>query len=311
MRLIHIGCHKCGSTFIQDEVLPRLRRARAAWCSDGPYGGRFRKLAKEFFALVHCDDLYFEGALRENVYGAIRRGLGGGEADVLSWEGLSGHHTFVLGQGYQIRHTAHRLHDIFPEAGILILIRNQRDFLRSYYKDDLVFGFSAPFEAWLEWRKRYHMLNYPRYSHLIATYQEVFGRDQVCVLPFERLFQPNVLRGAFEAFGVPTDGFEDVNWSRRHNPSFGRWGLAGFRLLGRLGGSKLTHLDEEPPLYRRWRWRWGRRVDRAVSLISSNAPALDFVGYEEFLREWYGEDNRRTEAMTGLDLSALGYPLVG
>lgn len=303
MRMIHVGCHKCGSTFIQDEIFPRLRKVRAVSCSDGR---DFPALHDAFFALVHCDDLYFD-PLRDRVYGSIRDRLAPHEC-VLSWEGLSGHHTFALGQGYQIRHIARRLRDLFPEAGILIVIRNQKDLVRSYYMDDVTYGFSISFPDWIAWRRRYHALNYPKYAALIETYQRLFGRDRVRVLLFEEMFNPDLLRRTFESFGVDPAGIEEANLGRRHNPSLGPVGLLGARFVNLRLGSKLNMCDVESRGYHLWRWRYADRLDRLAKRLGLRLPGVEFAGYRDFLREEFAEDNRRASALIGRDLAAAGYP---
>lgn len=301
MRLIHIGCHKCGSTFIQDEVFRKLRNP---WAVHPGHTKGFLDLLREWFDLVYCADPYFETE-KDRVYSAIRSRITSPEA-ILSWEGFSGHGS-ALGQGYHIPHIARRLRELYPEAGILIIIRNQRTFIASIYKDDVTYGITVPFREWFEWRERYSAHNYVKYSVLIETYQRLFGRSRVRVLLFEELFSEEVFRRLFEEFGVDPAGLEHVDFRRRHNPSFGRLAFLGTLLVNRFAGSKLNLCDRESWLYGRWRWRYAPKIDRWAKRWAWNRLSFDFPGLDERLRKLYHEDNLRTSELIGRDLQAVGY----
>ena len=112
---------------------------------------------------------------------------------VISRERLSGS---LRGGGYDSVYLADRLLAMFPQAKILLVIREQKAMIYSSYKQMVKGGYSLTLRELLGLeqrdKQRLHLFDLSRfeYHHLIEYYFSLFGRDQVLVLPYE-LFRGN------------------------------------------------------------------------------------------------------------------------
>lgn len=175
--LIHIGYHKTGTTFLQTGLFRSPGFVRA-W----PASTLREKL-------VNVSELSFdpEGA-RADLLAAAHDDRPPGTVLVASDERLSG--TPHAG-GFDSALIARRLAQVFPEAKVLIGIREQADAVYSVYQQYVRDGGSASVWAYLHPRAPTQVPQ-PRaehweYDRLIALYQDLFGRERVLVLPFEWL----------------------------------------------------------------------------------------------------------------------------
>ena len=111
----------------------------------------------------------------------------------ISSEGLSGMGYGSFNNGALIKVIANRIKNIFPNAKIIIIIRNQKAALESLYKDDVKYGYLNDFKSWFIGKRNNCGLDYFKYSKMIEVYQEIFGNDNVKVLLFEKLFNLDYL----------------------------------------------------------------------------------------------------------------------
>ena len=85
---------------------------------------------------------------------------------------------------------ANRLKAIFPEAKILVSIRNQSKMIDALYKQYIFQGGGHSFQAFLKDTIRsslFFNLDYLKFDALIAHYEAHYGRDNILVLPYELL----------------------------------------------------------------------------------------------------------------------------
>ena len=306
MRFIHVGCHKCGSTFIQEEVLPKLRGIEIIFPSEESL--LFQQLKPDLFRLVHTADLYFDEDLKARTFENIRRYTAYDNC-CMSWEGLTGHRSMVVMPGFQIEFIAKRLKELFPQTIIFLVLRNQSEFLKSYYKDDATYGLCASFDKWLSYQQRYAGLNYARFSPLVELYQRLFGKEQVVVALFEELFRRDTFEDLFNRAGVDPAGLDDVDYQKRHNAALGGLSLEIMQILSRYGNSKLALADEESEWYRRWRFHYGPLLDKwCKETGTASVEIAQPPGYDALLKDLYHEDNLRTSKLIGRDLREFGYP---
>jgi hypothetical protein len=237
-----------------------------------------------------------------------------GHQPVLSNERLSGSpHT----GGHDSRIVAERLKATFPDAQILIVIREQRRIIQSAFVQYVSVGGPLPFEQYANpprrGRKRvpWFRFEFFEYHHLIEHYQRLFSPEAVLVLPFEQLRTDAV--GFVAAIaghaGVPAlasvpAGRVNVSTSalavavkRRANRLLVRDGLnpAGWLDGDRVNGG-LRRAAER--LARATPSSLRDRADRRLTLKVDT-----IVGGDR-----YRESNARTAALTGLDLAKWGYP---
>ncbi len=166
---LHIGYHKTGTTFLQRRILPKVCD-NALIATDVSYVAESEAYDPDAFV----DDL-------------CRQGLdANGGKTVVSQEVLSGR-----GDGNPIWDPLRiraRLAETFSQAKVLIVVRNQFDYVLSPYAYRVVIrglerrSLDGFLEKRFEWLKRIL-----RYDRLVARYQGQFGRERVLVLPYELL----------------------------------------------------------------------------------------------------------------------------
>lgn len=314
--LIHIGYHKTGTTWLQRRLFPRtdlgltLSHAKAAVV--GP--------------LITPNALDFDPvACRAAFEPELRAAWSASLLPVISHERLSGE---VHIGGRDSRDTAERLRATFPEARVLIGIREQREMIGSIYAQfvkgsgawSLSHYLNPPVRAAVRFKYGHFDPDHFRYDRLIAHYQRLFGRDGVVVLPYESFradpvaFVSDLLRSA--GLGVDPGTLASLPFDERVNRSLSVLGTAFKRRLNILCGPRTGF--NTTPLWpgdhaRNMRLRdLAFRVDRRLPDSWKKAAearvrkriADQFAGY-------YADSNARTAALTGLDLASLGYDLPG
>jgi hypothetical protein len=180
--LVHIGYHKTGTSWLQRDV---FRNAGAG------FSVVTRKKALRQ-ALVSCNPFEFDPEItRGNFEPRIREIETQNLVAVLTHEGLSGN---PHRGGLDSKTIADRLAAVFPNARVLVGIREQTSMLISLYKQYVKRGGVATFKQYANpssvgsvlgaVRFRFDFLEYHR---LIGYYQDLFGAANVLVLPQELL----------------------------------------------------------------------------------------------------------------------------
>jgi len=180
--LLHIGFHKTASSLLQQRLFDRAELGLRLLEND-------RRRIHDAFVLrgaLEPVDPEMQAALRAEAAEAAASGL----SLVVSHERLSG---YPASGGFDQGMIAERLKAVFPEARVLILIREQRAMLYSMYLQTLSDGgvlglkrFLAPPEPGLL-RAPLFRFDFYDYDRVIARYQALFGAENVLVLPFEAL----------------------------------------------------------------------------------------------------------------------------
>lgn len=309
--LIHIGLHKTGTSYLQRLIFDDVR---AGFRSPVP-----RLLLRETF--VTSDAFSFEPELaRSHLSKFLTSNHPEETVTVLSHEQFSGQ---PAGGGYGLRRRerevgrkelADRLYDTFPDARILMVIREQRAMLRSIYKwmvcgwegrlsatprqfldqSPLMDGYSPLFNG-----------KYLEYHHLVQYYQQRFGTTNVLVLPYEWLAENRVdfvnqIR-TFVGLRTITSAPE-----ARVNPGSPATLCAIQRNLNRLLAS--PNRPGRRSLPERYAAALARRtgalLPRHLNALVENRLVEQFEAWAE---ERYALSNRKTTEITGLDLPSLGY----
>jgi hypothetical protein len=177
--LIHIGYHKTGTSWLQKEFFENPLTGinslakyhhRAEWITE---------FVKPFY-------LYDQNNVKKLIKQSYKRN----KLNALSLERLSG---YPSTGGYDSLENAHRLKSLFPNAKILIVVREQRSMISSHYMEYLKANGAEKLEE-LFTPNRFYLIRNPifqleffNYNHLIKIYDELFTKDNVLVLPFELL----------------------------------------------------------------------------------------------------------------------------
>lgn len=296
--LLHIGYHKTGTSWLQQCVF------------SNPEAG-FTKIAG-LRTLARANPFAFEP---EGIRAEVKRKIGRAQArdliPVLSNERLSGH---PHSGGYDSKIIADRLAAVFPNARVLVVIREQADMLTSIYKQYLKKGGAGSFRQYVTappdaGRMPLFRFDFLEYHRLVGYYQELFGATNVLVLPYELLAtQPDVFLEQIGGFlGVPVTG----RWEhQRVNVSPSALSLSLKRHAARW--IVRTSLNPSPPFEI---YEANEALLRICYKLDAIVPAVLQARYE---RRWhrfaesevdtrYGISNAITSKLTSIDLRAFGY----
>jgi hypothetical protein len=231
---------------------------------------------------------------------------------VISHEDLCGYPVYSRYYGHQV---ADRLHATFPEAKILITIREQKSVLRSLYGQYVRQDGEWPIEMFLGSGAEppgfapICRLDHLEYDLLASHYARLFGQEQVLVLPYELLkaspieFQQRIhdfagtgaMAKSTHSRELVGHGALTLRWLRRLNrvvrlrPDWdGNWRTLPLSVRAKAKVAKL--MDKVFPTYlqRAEEKRLNAFIDRRVA------------GY-------YGESNRRLQKLCEFDLASFGY----
>lgn len=193
---IHIGYPKTASTTLQKDIFPAIKNTK--------YLGKYYKPLKKFLsdditeslkAIVSQDSISFnQKCVERKLKNGIEEVRGNNEKVILSFEDFAQN---VVDRGV----VAERLFGIFPDAKILIIIRNQIDTLQSMYTFMLMhlgkninLSYGGPsvqtFERWITEQESFmsrSFISTLNYYEFITKYWQLFGREKVTVLFFEDL----------------------------------------------------------------------------------------------------------------------------
>lgn len=301
--LLHIGYHKTGTTWLQ----------RVFFCNDE---SRFVLPWKRFDLnewVVAPNGLVFDAdALRPSFDAGFEEAERDERIPVISNERFSGN---PHSAGWDSRHLADRLRALFPEARVLIMIREQQSMIRSIYYQYVREGGPLSLERYLEppkaggYRVPLFDFEYYAYHRLIGYYQNLYGPDRVLVLPYEmmRASLDDLTREICAFAGARVPSHLEKEW---RNVGLSAPSVALKRRLNLL--FVRDRVNPGAPL----------SFSRANSLLLRGAAGLDGllpasirepleekvrVHIEAAVGDRYRESNRRTAELTGLDLGAYGY----
>lgn len=181
--LIHVGMPRAASTLLQQQVFPRMEGFAFFGVDVTHYGRPFRQM-------LYSDDTLFDPADFAKAVTGIR------EKDaVISNELFSGQSAYLNATNRS--RTARRLAAAFPEGEIIILLRNQRELLRSLYSIGVYAGNHMAPEAFVHFDtaeseragaptyRPTEMVEIYRYLPLITLYRGLF--EKVHVMLYEDL----------------------------------------------------------------------------------------------------------------------------
>ncbi|UCH15518.1 MAG: hypothetical protein JSV22_06025, partial [Bacteroidales bacterium] len=130
--IIHIGYPKTATSWLQKEFFPRASNLTVANRKH-----IFRKIIEPYDFIINYDEI--RAWINKNYSGKV----------LFSDHGFTGtNHSFGI-RNYLIRENAYRLNKIFPEAKIIIFIRNQPDIIASTYLQYLKAGGTYPVSKFL------------------------------------------------------------------------------------------------------------------------------------------------------------------
>jgi hypothetical protein len=305
--LIHIGFHKTGSTWLQKQLF-----------ANGENGfttetGRPRHHI--VYDFVKADAFQFRpNEIRASYAHHIARAQGTGKTLALSHERLSG---YPSSGGHDRKLIADRLSATFPDARVLIVLREQRSLIGSMYSQHITDGgtgsirtFLASPEPQLERRPKFRLATY-EFDGLISYYRQLFGRRHVLVLPYEMLGKdPGKFVNAIQSFcgfaGAPIGEVTRANEGRSLLLQMVQRPLNALFYDNELSPGALINIRRFAP-----RFGVARGLFEAISprWLERHLQERRRAEIDRHVGDYYAQSNWRTQMITGLDLSRYDYPV--
>jgi len=312
--LIHIGYHKTATTWFQRRLFTRDNAVFE------PLSRKDKGYSSVALYFTHDEEGYLLSPFANNedlvqqevqdlveLHPALRT-----QIPVVSHERLSGN---PHSGGFDACVIASRLKQSFPEAKILISLREQKDFILSNYFQYLFMGGTRSLAHYLSYEydgklpgfSPHHILYVP----LIREYHRLFGKENVLVLPYELYRKaPHEYIGHLSEFvgnhiDIPDHEFK-VAVNRTHNQSLSYY----LRILNIF--KHKTSLNGYSPL--------SNRITRKLAFISQKLIAVVIPRrlnkrlirkLEAEIDRWTGDryvaTNKEISDLIGFDLSQFGY----
>ena len=299
---IHIGLHQAGSTFIQAELLPKLKKITPITFYENNF------LNEEILYLCQCSDLYYDDTCEKKIQNLIKNK----KNIFISSEAFSGIRYNVYTSGYTNVSVAKRLKNIFENPKILIGIRNQKSMIESLYKGLVHYGYLGDFENFFREHLRNCQFDIFKYHTLIKFYEDFFGKENVHVYLYENFFNKDNAKDVLMRMGIDTEGIENVNFNRRINSTFSPLALKFSFLINRIFGSKLSYgvsfgRDPRLRIYNLWRYTLSEYVNKFSYAIGYRKIKLGFKDYDEILYNQFHQDNLKLSKLLDINIHEHGY----
>jgi hypothetical protein len=307
--ILHIGAHKTASSWFQKKVYPAALSHRMA----------DRILVRRTL---------LGGGAYDFDAGAARQALGfdTGEGPlVICEEDLSGVLHSGFASTYVAKETAARLHDMAPEAQIVIFVRAQPAAALSHYQQYLREGGTASLRRYLFPETYRHLgksrvFKFPHfrfaqldYRGLVEHYDSLFGRPNVHVFAYEQLARDRdgVLDRMENLLGLVVD--RSRLSSQRVNDAYRRGLLPVARAFNLFTNRSIAYKSTvvHVPYWYPVRKHLLRQLNRVP--VFGRPPRADaFFGPDilEWIQGRFWANNVWLAERTGLDLGAMGYPVI-
>jgi hypothetical protein len=186
--LIHIGFHKTASTYLQLKYFKNIDNLQRI---------------NDDFKEKDLDKWFFENFININPYEFDRdEFLSEFENELTSIYSLNHESNLLISDenlsgniylGVDSKELMNRLYETFGKVKILIIIRNQIDFILSAYSNYILHGGIKTLKHWITSIETHNglILEKIKYSYLVENYQELFGKENIEVIPYELLWDKN------------------------------------------------------------------------------------------------------------------------
>jgi len=301
--LIHIGYHKTATTWLQQVLFNNTQNGFYTPWGRGQITNDFVKSDALTFDSLACRAKYDHGISKADTNDLVA---------TISHERLSG---YPATGGFDSKLIADRLFASFGDAIVLIIIREQKNIIRSWYAQYIKDGGSMPLKRFLDqpqenlFRAPLFSRKFYQYDALINYYQKLFTIDRVLVLPFEMLaidpanFVERVV-GFSGMEKVPSVSVESYNQGRGVLRSIvGRYANRLFS-LNQLNSCAIVNW----PWMNQKMWGFGAFLSRLTpSLIEDNLERRTRGYIKDYVADYYRESNNKTSDLIDIDLRAFNY----
>lgn len=221
--------------------------------------------------------------------------------------------------GYNAKQNADRIKQLFPDARILLIVREQRQLMRSLYKTMIVWGMPHSIARLLKPKDSslapQFNLDFLRFDLATAYYQEIFGPENVLVMPYEAFIEDPknfMLAIMNHANCLPTPAFQKLPWRKKINKNQPLFYLYIQRLKNLLLSTPFNYAGPIPSTEARTRQRIINSKNNSLPSFTKNWFEDDFRQFidREFQGK-FGESNAKLQRLTGLNLEVYGYEIAG
>jgi hypothetical protein len=321
--LIHIGYTKTATTWLQHHLFGDPATGFGWLETNGDRPGRPDRNSP-VRRLVSLSSLDVDtAALREDFAGLIGSVDAKGLVPLISLERLSGS---PFSGGHDSAEIAERLARLFPEARVLVVIREQGSMIVSTYKQYVKVGGAVSLERFIDSPRTstlhvpWFQLGYFEYDRLLRHYLDLFGPERLLVLAYEEFvedpaaFVAKIAR--FAELPAEAERLESLPFDRTPKRSLSSAAIAVRRRLNRL--AVRTEVNPAPlfeaPIAQR-AVRWATRDKLVDKLVDAALPRSVHDRLDSKLRcvaaaavgDRYRESNRATSELTGIDLGSYGW----
>ena len=295
--IAHIGYHKTGTTFLQNNIYPYI---------NGVEFLDYFKCDTIFKGLINHDDTsYDETATHRLIYQHKTTDKTG----LFSFEGLVGplfHKTSINN-----RAIADRLKKLGFEK-IIISIRSQERLLESAYLQYIQEGGTIHPETFYDPAKGIFDWEYANYYSLIDYYYLIFGKDNVLVLLQEQLRnEENATIERLLSFLGDEYTLQKNSKLRRSNTSLSRLSLQILRFFNRFTYNKYKPTQKISKRITTWKIRFLLEKYFDPYLFSHLSTKKSFMPEDvrTAIFEFYKDGNEKLQFLTGINLKKYHYPL--
>jgi hypothetical protein len=299
--LIHIGYHKTGTTWLQTGIFQDEKTGFAA-----PWHSKQIRDHLVFPTQFEFSPQQTREAFLPGLQKAWERSI----IPVLSDERLSGS---PPSGGYDSALIAERLEKVFPEACILIVIREQQSAIYSIYQQYVRDGGSASLKSYLTPRNPAEIpqfrFSHLEYHHLIQHYFKLYGPSNVLVLPYEWLSKDSTKFVSKITEFCGYNGIEGFSYGNRY-PSFNALTIAlkcwanRFVVRNSLNPAARLHIKDHEKHF--------QTVDRFIpDRFSKHLEAKQRSFIARRVRNRYAYSNQVSEKLIKTELHKLGYTTLG
>lgn len=301
--VIHIGAPKTASTTLQMRLFEK--HSGLHFFGEEGAGCEADSDRDTINSMIFDDDLYFSRAECARLFETHRR--------------LDPEKTLIYSDGDVMTSRvpvlcAQRLHELLPEAVILLVIRNQLTAIPSFYANHGAYLKPAPpsyfrryvsFDDWMQFCTmfiKYSPLASFFYNKILRIYADLFGKDRIEILMFEEfiLNKETFVRKLCRILEI--EPLESLRL------------LSGAHERKRNTSRMLRYHQFRSWFF--WGWKFGRyvphrAVDKWRSFLKGGSRANGFMSdkWKNKIIELYREDNTKLAKDYNLPLKKYQYPL--
>lgn len=305
----HIGLPKCGSTWLQKRVFPSMEGVNYLGRNYQPFTGHGYAKPSVTKDSVNASLEHISKA-HEYVYERPSfENLSASKVNLFSSE--------MLSEVFNYRRAAFRVKEMFPQARIIISVREQKSLIKSIYFNEVFKGNSSTLSSLLNASdiNRQRIIGRPEiwlphylYYEMYHFYRSLFG-ENVLLLPIEAA-KEGLFQSMLEEFLTP--GSVGVTKGAENLPTK--------QPIERSARDNIRKVEPNAlGLWRRYnaltrRTNKGRREAVLLNAFGKFLPFLNEGGIERQIQDlgaYFAGSNRALSDDIGLDLQKFGYEVLG